>query len=186
MSASTHETAMEPWLAAHSLRGEGFVLQSSDVVPLGERIVGAAEGPVGALPGGAMPPGVPVLDRGAAQIVPLSWTPAGTSAAARTFSATVWSGVRAACEFRHGAAITVSVDAPDTAYAAELARCGVRRADWWASGESALVLVVHGGPLPSPSTAMALHVVPLEWVSERRRWKKMVVPDLAWSREDVA
>lgn len=185
MSTPAYDTDRGPWLAAHTLREDGFVLLHPDVVPLGERIVDAAERLVDARRGGAVPEGVPALDRGTALILPLSWAPAGVSVDVRSRANELWSGVRAACEYRHGAALDVPVDAANTAYAAELARCGVRRADWWASGASALVLVVHGGPLPSPSTAMALHLVPLGWVSERRASKKIAVPDLAWTREDV-
>ncbi|MDJ1112829.1 hypothetical protein [Microbacterium dauci] len=172
-----------PWLAAHHLV-DGEYRPSGDAgsFAVADRIVEVLEGSSDL----RLPQGVTALARGAAQVIPLAWGPADTSTETRARMNELWSGVRTACEFRHGTGLDVPVDAPDTAYAAELARCGVRRADWWASGESALVLVVHGGPLPSPSTAMALHVVPLGWVSELRRSKKMVVPDLAWSREDVA
>jgi hypothetical protein len=173
----------EPWLAGHHLVDGGYrSVDDTGSFAIADQVVTAVERSQHA----QLPAGVAVVARGDALVIPLSWEPTATSAEAHSRASELWSGVRAACEFRHGEALSVPVDTPDTAYAAELARCGVRRADWWGSGGSALVLVVHGGPLPSPSTAMALHVVPLGWVSELRRSRKMVVPDLAWSREDVA
>jgi len=48
----------------------------------------------------------------------------------------------------------------------ELLSTEARRADWWGWKDAALVLVVYGDPIPAPVRAMALHVVPIGWVSE--------------------
>ncbi|WP_406247054.1 hypothetical protein ACI7YT_16595 [Microbacterium sp. M] len=97
--------------------------------------------------------------------------------------------VRSACEFRQGMQIGVDLrsEAPRNPYAKELARTGVRRADWWAFGGFAAVLAVYGEPLPAPVSKIALHVVPVGWVSARRPTaaKKMPALDLSWSWADV-
>ena len=51
--------------------------------------------------------------------------------------------------------------------------------------DAALVLVVYGDPIPAPVRAMALHVVPIGWVSERRAPKRFPPMDLAWSWADA-
>ncbi|MDN3497328.1 hypothetical protein QL996_15420 [Planococcus sp. APC 4015] len=136
---------------------------------------------------------VPVLCRGSAWIVPLAWIPDHPDHDARVLRGRVnelWSAVRAACEYRHGAQIGIDLDesdAPETPYAAELVRTGARRADWWEADDSAIVLVVYGDPIPAPIRRMAVHVVPIGWVSSRRPTaaKKMPTLDLAWSWTDV-
>lgn len=72
-------------------------------------------------------------------------------------------------------------------YAAELVRTGANDATWWAVGSDALVLVYYGEPSPKPKSRMALHVVPISWVSARSRGsaKKVSIPDLAWTWPDV-
>ncbi|MFS0912091.1 hypothetical protein AB3M89_09890 [Microbacterium sp. 179-I 3D2 NHS] len=98
--------------------------------------------------------------------------------------------IRSACWYRHGDQVSVDLSSdaePWNRYVAQLVRTGVRRAVWWQFGDAALVLVVHGDPIPSPPTSMALHVVPVGWVSDRRLTppKKMPPLDLSWSWADV-
>ncbi|MFB7251419.1 hypothetical protein [Microbacterium sp. NPDC056234] len=139
--------------------------------------------------------GVPVLSRGEAWIVPLSWEPVRDGGRAapddvlRGRAHDLWMSVRSACEFRQGMQIGVDLrsESPRNPYAKELARTGVRRADWWAFGGFAAVLAVYGEPLPAPVSKVALHVVPVGWVSARRPTaaKKMPALDLSWSWADV-
>lgn len=136
---------------------------------------------------------VPALSRGSAWIVPLAWVPDRpdhADPALRSRVTELWAAVRAACEYRHGAPIGIDVEGVDAArrpYPHELARTGARRADWWEAGDWAIVLVVYGEPIPAPISRMAVHVVPIGWVSERRSTpaKRMPTLDLAWSWADV-
>lgn len=136
---------------------------------------------------------VPLLSRGEAWIVPLSWEPRETDAGVserqklRDRANELWIDVRSSCSYRQGnqIAIDLSADGESGPYASELLRTGVRRADWWEFGSFAIVLVVHGEPLPAPKTMVAVHVVPSGWVSMRRPAKKIPRLDLSWSWADV-
>ncbi|MFS0868093.1 hypothetical protein AB3M83_12270 [Microbacterium sp. 179-B 1A2 NHS] len=193
MDGLTHAGDGPPWLAGHAHQGDEVrSLSGGGTLGVAEQIVVAAEtfvGPTGSLPPtGAIADGVPVLARGAASVIPLSWRPSPAPADAFAARANeLWTAVRAACEHRHGAAL--SVDLGDggsrNGYVRELNRTGVRRADWWESGGAALVLVVHGPPLPARPTATALHVVPLGWVSERRPSRTVGPAELSWSGIDL-
>lgn len=133
---------------------------------------------------------VPALSRGTAWIVPLAWIPDDDDQTLRTRAGELWTAIRSACEYRHGAQIGIDLEGDETAptpYARELVRTDARRADWWETGDSAIVLVVYGDPIPAPVRRMAVHVVPIGWVSQRRPTaaKKMTGLDLAWSWRDV-
>lgn len=138
--------------------------------------------------------GVASLQRGDARIVPLSWEPPSVDGTALRDRATaLWSDVRGECESRHGVEIGIDLppesESPD-AYAVELARTGARRADWWAFGDHALILVVYGPPIPQPKTKVALHVVPRHWVwddaaRDKARATDFSTGDLSWSWADV-
>ncbi len=177
------------WVAGREVRDDGIVSPGGhDPAAVAERILDAIEDHDGVAPAGALLDGLPVLIRDEARIVPLAWRP--PEAASEVFPATaneIWTAVRSACEHRHGSGLSVGLeqDPPRNAYIRELARTGVRRADWWASEQSALVLVVHGEPVPAPLTASALHLVPLGWVSDRRPARRVPPTDLAWSPADI-
>jgi hypothetical protein len=49
------------------------------------------------------------------------------------------------------------------------------------------VLVYYGAPSPAPKARMALHILPVGWVSARRPTpaKKMPTLDLEWGWSDV-
>lgn len=141
-------------------------------------------------------PGVPALSREPAWIIPLSWEPptsSSESAILRDRATQLWSDVRGACENGHGVEIGIDL-VPESegldAYAAELARTGARRADWWDFGDRAVVLVVYGPPIPQPKTKVALHVVPRQWVWDDAARDKATATDfspgdLSWSWADV-
>ncbi|WP_065569751.1 hypothetical protein [Microbacterium oleivorans] len=163
------------WLAG----GAGIVRES--MLAIGDRIVEAVETrlvPPGAPPvGDALLDGVPVLSRREAWIVPLSTGPMGTEHRQR--ASELWRGIRIACEFRHGNGLSIDLaGARPNAYVAALLAQDVRRADWWASGGRALVLVTEGAPV----TASALHVVPLGWVSRTSPSRRIRDVDLSWER----
>ncbi|MFI8631013.1 hypothetical protein ACIGEP_00275 [Microbacterium sp. NPDC077663] len=180
-----------PWLTGHvvdagdvrSDDGEGALVRAGRIVDAIESslVDGSAAAPVGELI-----PGTPLIRRGDVSIVPLSWEPASpdaTRAAVRERASEIWRGIRSACEYRHGAAEVVEPGdgAPPNAYVRALERHGVRRADWWGSDDTAIVLVVHGEPLPAPASASAVHVVPRGWVSTVRPTRRVPEVDLAWS-----
>lgn len=186
----------------HSLRRGAVVTYRGETwVRSGASIVEAIEsGPVvGTCGASLLLPEVVVLHRGPVSIVPLSWEPvsadrdAPEGEALHQRAADLWTEIRSACEHRHGGALSIDLD-PDTTepYAIALRRSGVRRADWWLSGDAAVVLVVHGDQLPAPFTAMALQVTPLSWVADQaagrgadRRRRPAVPGDLTWTWADV-
>lgn len=140
--------------------------------------------------------GVPLFSRGVAWIVPLSWETSLVEG-----DAAEWPGlrdrarelrddVRLDCEHSHGYPIGVDLD-PETGrsgYSAELRRTGARNADWWRFDSSAVVRVIYGAPSPAPATLSAVHVVPIDWVSDsrgRRKLKDKIDADLSWTWADV-
>ncbi|WP_447949371.1 hypothetical protein [Microbacterium aurum] len=135
--------------------------------------------------------GVPLLARGDAWIIPLMWNPLTegqpVDGELSRRGSELWSSIRAWAEYAHGVPIIPDLEDPDlwSAYLRELVSTGARRADWWGSKDAALVLVVYGDPIPAPVRAMALHVVPIGWVSERRAPKRFPPMDLAWSWADA-
>jgi len=181
----------EPWLTGHVI--DAAEVRSDDgegVFVRADRIVDAIEAQLvdarADEPEGELIPGTPLLRRGDVSIVPLSWEPpAGdpTRAAVRERASELWRGIRSACEYRHGAAqgVEVADAAHADPYRRELARHGVRRADWWGSDDRAIVLVVHGEPIPTPASASAVHVVPLGWLSTTRPTRRIPSVDLTWS-----
>ncbi len=168
------------WLAG----GAGVGRES--MLAIGDRIVEAVETrlvpPAGPPIGDLLRDGVPVFSRGEAWVVPLA---CGRPAAEpegqehRRRSSELWRGIRIACEFRHGNGLSIDLEgARPNAYVAALLAQDVRRADWWASGGRALVLVTEGAPV----TASALHVVPLGWVSRTSPSRRIRDVDLSWER----
>ncbi|WP_157526443.1 hypothetical protein [Microbacterium oleivorans] len=182
-----------PWLTGHvidvtgvrSEDGEGGLARAGRIVDAIESRVLDARA---AAPEGELIPGTPLIRRGDVSIVPLSWEPASSTAtreAVRDRASEIWRGIRSACEYSHGMALDVKPadGAPPNAYVRALARHGVRRADWWGSDDKAIVLVVHGEPLPALASASAVHVVPRGWVSTVRPTRRVPEVDLSWSPE---
>lgn len=141
-------------------------------------------------------PGVPVLSRGAAWIVPLFWSAPSADIAESerkqldTRASELGQDIMSACWYVHGDPISVDFEGlteHDRGYGAELVRTGAKSASWWQFDNVAVVLVYYGEPSPAPKTRMALHVVPLGWVSTRRPTpaKKMSQLNLAWSWADA-
>lgn len=175
---SIPDRAGAAWVTGGSGAGRGSMLA------LGDRIVEAAEAQLGAAvsprPTDLLCEGVPVLSRGDAWIVPLTYRQPVSEPEEeehRRRAGELWRGIRGACEFRHGAGLSVDLegDAPN-AYVSALRAQGARRADWWSSGRKALVLVTQEEPAP----ASALHVVPLGWVSQVSPSRRIRAVDLSW------
>ncbi|MGP6170986.1 hypothetical protein ACTU6U_00765 [Microbacterium sp. A196] len=140
--------------------------------------------------------GIPLFARGDAWIVPLSWEPAlidGDDAqwpSLQKRATEITTHIRVDCGHRHGSPIWVDLD-PETGksgYATELRRNGARDACWWRFGNTAMVCVVYGEPLPAPKTLTAVQVVPIDWVRDSRgrgKLKQKIGADLSWSWADV-
>lgn len=136
-------------------------------------------------------PGVVVLRRGRASIVPLSWEPAGIEGDAheqmtlRRRATELWTEVSGTLQHRFGPAIGIDLGADAAlSYAIGLRRSGARRADRWIVDDTAIVLVVYGAPVPAPKTATAVHVVPRTWLSHART-STATDTDLAWTWVDA-
>ncbi|MFC6325271.1 hypothetical protein ACFP59_05045 [Microbacterium koreense] len=181
--------------AVASLGGGGLVTSGEAIVAAVESRLSAA-GRHGETSPELLDGAVPVIDRSPAMIVPLAWVPEAPPARVADdqdlsrIAGELWSAVRSACGYRHGEGIGLALDAETAGragYASELVRTGVRRADWWSFGAAAVVLAVYGEPLPAPLSRVALHVVPIAWVSERspRAAKAPKVPRLDWSWADA-
>ncbi|MEJ1089075.1 hypothetical protein WDU99_12200 [Microbacterium sp. Mu-80] len=138
---------------------------------------------------------VPVLSRGEAWIVPLFWLPPTADRdlpGVRLLDergSELGQSIMSACWYRQGDPLNVELDQvaqKANPYAAVLAQTGAKNAVWWAFDQFAVVLVHYAEPHASKSK-MALHVVPVGWVSSRRptKAKKMPVLDLSWSWADV-
>lgn len=179
------------WVTGHVCGADDVVALDGDGVLLtGGRIVAAAEELLvrpGAKAGeGELLPGVPVIRRGDAWIIPLSWEPPAAGrpdSALRRRSQDLRSSIRSACEFRHGFGITADLEThpPANPYLGQLRRQQARFAGWWATEGKALVLVEHGDPVPEPVSAAALHVVPVGWVSDARRTRRVPEVDVGWT-----
>lgn len=139
---------------------------------------------------------VPVLSRGPAWIIPLFWSPPGSDLGEQhrqmldSRASELGQSIMSACWYDRGdpSAVKLVAEAEGgRGYTTELVRTGAKNASWWGFGDEALVLVHYGEPSPAPKTRMALHVVPVGWVSERRPTppKKMPALDLEWSWADV-
>ena len=140
-------------------------------------------------------PGVPVLSRGEAWIVPLFWMPDESTLdeadrwRLEARGSELGQSIANACRYAYGEPLGVDLGpqpAP-TKYAAELVRTGVADAAWWAVGDSAIVLAYHRAPGDSAERRMAVHVVPVDWVSARRPAKagKPRRLDLGWRWADL-
>lgn len=133
--------------------------------------------------------GVPALRKGGALIVPLAWlrdAEPADSAELRAQTNSLWSAIQAASEYRWIHTNGIDLDVPravdSPTYAAELLRTGARRTDWWGPGDTLwrIVLVTYGAPLPSPVDAVAVHVIPIQWIDA-----EMPPTDLNWSWDEV-
>ncbi|WP_342001299.1 hypothetical protein MRBLWH7_001772 [Microbacterium sp. LWH7-1.2] len=139
---------------------------------------------------------VPVLSRGPAWIIPLFWSPPESDLGEEhrqtldDRGSELGQSIMSACWYHRGdpSAVELVGEAESgRGYTAELVRTGAKNASWWSLGDEALVLVYYGEPSRARKTRMALQVVPVGWVSERRPTppKKMPALDLEWDWADA-
>lgn len=135
-----------------------------------------------------------VLDRGPARIFPL----AAQGGAQRRYGRhpdeerrrveRFADRIRGVFEHHHGAQIPVDLMRRGTdtlaAYAASLRAAGAASAVWWGIGSAGAVLVTTGDARDGDLT-LAVHVVPMSWVSDRRARPDGERARLSWSIDDV-
>lgn len=179
----------------------GGVARAADDPNGGWRIGVTAPGVVAAVRSvveGDTPQGpVPVLERGAARIVPLMVQPDPRVSGRDPWEdrhrfETISDEVVEACEFAFGRqatppALDLDRQGEDAAgaYAAALRAAGATRAVWWTSDGRGIVLVLTGDELHGDLTS-AIHIVPEGWVAGRATAADAQRLDLGWSRDDVA
>lgn len=137
---------------------------------------------------------IPVLTREAARIIPLAVQAAPAAGERdpkeeRARMTVLASSIRDAMEYREGQSIVVDLDRRGddrvAAYARALRRAGATRADWWSYRERYGVVLVWTGDEADGGLALAMHIVPLSWVSERHTKTAADEVDVRWSPSDV-
>ncbi|MFT3798263.1 hypothetical protein [Microbacterium sp.] len=189
-------TAAKEFADSRVVRGEPVGEAAGWRVAAGDRDLMAAIQAV--VRGGRPRPGIHVLERGDVRILPLAAqsNPAGSGRdpgeERRRFDR-IGSDVSDACEQYEGRplAFDLAYRGGDriAAYAAALRRAGATRVLWWAfepadAGARGVTLVWCGDESAGDLT-LAVQVVPVSWVDERRTKPGAVEVDLAWSLADV-
>ena len=134
-----------------------------------------------------------VLERGAARILPLTAgaDPTLTGRDPREEhrrAGTLASSVRDACDHREGWAVQVDLDDQSVdsvaSYSSALRAAGATRAHYWRFDDLGVVLV-QSGAAEAATLTLALHVVPLGWVLDRRAGAPVAGIDVRWSLSDL-
>lgn len=144
--------------------------------------------------GGAPSLDIPVLARGDARILPLAVQDPDARARhpreERRRMAALASDIEGACEHREGRGIAVDLSYEERdsvgSYVAALGESGATRAVFWAYGAEHGVVLVWTGAEATGDLAIALHVVPARWVSQRRATAAVTGIDVSWSGVDAA
>ncbi|MFT4215261.1 MAG: hypothetical protein QM622_10865 [Microbacterium sp.] len=143
-------------------------------------------------------PGIPVLERGDVCLLPLAAQSDAAGSARdpgeerRRFDR-IGSDVSDACEQGNGRTSVFDLERRGSdrvaSYAAALRRAGATRVLWWAfepvDVSARGVTLVWCGDESAGDLTLAVQVVPVSWVSERRTKPGAVEVDLAWSLADV-
>lgn len=157
-------------------------------------------GPDGLPPGvleaerdGWISPNNPILVRGLVKILPLAWlgdprsgyNPAVSSTEIAAFASRVQSaGMYWAGPWRVLDLDTRSSDSIGS-YTAALRSAGATHVDCWTYSESVGLALAWAGDEDAGTMSLALHVVPVSWVSEPRVTKPVPGVDVRWSWADV-
>lgn len=137
---------------------------------------------------------IPKVEREAASILPLGIQADPTSdrspAEERRRMADVAAAVRDALENREGPGIAVDLeertDDSRGSYLAALRAAGATAATWWEYRETHGAVLVWSGDEQAGTLALALHIVPVAWVSGRRASGTVDDIDVRWSSVDLA
>ncbi|WP_341946481.1 hypothetical protein [Microbacterium sp. LWH11-1.2] len=182
-------------LTTEDVFGEASLRTGAVVLASARQIMDVVDGILhrGRATDGVMESRVPVLQRGAATIVPL-----GAQGAALEYQADVRAelvelsnSVRWAIEHRAGSRVSLDLaDAPpsgERSYRSQLVTAGATRAGAWRPEPGlAVVLVVSGDP-DAGTLTHALHIVPSGWVASPDALERPLDEpiDVAWSWADV-
>lgn len=139
---------------------------------------------------------LPVIVRGGARIVPLAMQADPTSSGRdpreeRHRMQVLAAGIRNACDQRGGTSIRFDLeqvgDGPVAAYAAALRAAGAAQADWWVFDSAHGAALVQTGSADDGDLALALHLVPADWVHQRRAEPATATDevDLRWTWADL-
>ena len=139
---------------------------------------------------GWLSPENPVLVRGEATILPLAWRgrPDGAGVDPEEIS-TFASQMQNAGMYWAGSWRVLPLD--DTrsdsigSYTAALREAGATQVDCWTYSETTGLALVTAGDEDAGTLSLALHVVPVSWVSERWIGKPVRGIDVRWSWDDV-
>lgn len=142
---------------------------------------------VDALLTGAAIDSLPLVTRGDARIVPLAaqlGTPTGDPREQRHRMRLLADGIDGACEYRAGRGIRIDLartgDDEVAAYTAALREANTTEATWWEIDQAHGVTLVWTGDENRGDLTLALHVVPISWVSERRTRPAARWIDVRW------
>lgn len=182
-------------LTTEDVFGEASLRTGAVVLASARQIIDVVDGILrrGTATDGVVESRVPVLQRGAATIIPL-----GAQGAALEYQADVRAelvelsnSVRWALEHRAGSRVSLDLaDAPpsgERSYRSQLVTAGATRAGVWRlEPDFAVVLVVSGDP-DAGTLTHALHIVPSGWVASPETAERPTDEpvDIAWSWTDV-
>lgn len=149
---------------------------------------------VDAIVEGAQPDAeVSVARRGAASILPLAIQSepgsARTPAEERRRMSDAATALGGALEHREGRGIPIDLEARTDdsrgSYLAALRAVGATAATWWQYGATHGAVLVWTGDEHEHTLTLALHIVPVSWVSERRAEATVDSIDVRWSAADA-
>lgn len=141
---------------------------------------------------GWLAPGIPILVRGEAKILPLAWW--GDAAVYNPYAepahiAAFASHVQGAALHRAGpwTLLDLSADRPDGigSYTAALRGAGATRVECWVYSSAIGVALVWAGAQDTCDASLAVHVIPAGWVSERHAGPSAAGIDVRWSWAEV-
>lgn len=157
------------------------------------RAEGLPEAALDATEDGLLAPDNPILVRGLAKILPLAWRgdqrSESDSGVASVEIAAFASQMQAAG--LHWAGNWRVLDLEERrddsigSYATALRTAGATRADCWTYSETVGVALVWAGASASGTESLALHIIPVSWVSEPRVKNAVRGIELHWSWADV-
>lgn len=140
---------------------------------------------------GWLAPGVPVLVRGEARILPLAWhgapgtyNPYADASQIKSFAL----HVQGAAVHRAGPWSQMELSATSGSigsYAGALRVAAATRVDCWLYSDETAVVMVWAGVEAEGTASLAVHVVPAAWVSERLNAESVEGVDVRWDWTDV-
>ncbi|MGR0158611.1 hypothetical protein [Paenarthrobacter nitroguajacolicus] len=174
-----------------SLTGGGMLPFEGRTLMLGPD--GLPAGVLDAERDGWISPNNPILVRGLVKILPLAWrgdprsgyNPAVSSSEIAVFASRMQSaGMYWAGPWR---VLDLDTHGSDSmgSYTSALRSAGATHVDCWTYSESVGLTLVWAGDEDAGTMSLALHVVPVSWVSEPRVKKPVPGVDVGWSWADV-